>query len=157
MRLYFLRHAEAEDGPVDAVRPLTRKGRRDARRMGRYLAGQDTAFTLAFTSPLVRARETAELVLRECPLVGRARLRVVDDLLNDTSETVFGRWLGRLPESAVALFVGHEPSLSAHARRLLRMEVVDALPLSKGAVIRIDSEDCRAGTLKFLIGPKQLP
>lgn len=157
MRLFFLRHAEAEDGPVDAERALTGKGRRDARRMGSYLASLGTEFTACFSSPLVRARETAELVLARCRPVRGVELVLTDDLLNGVAKAAFARRLAGLPADAVVLLVGHEPSLGMHVRRFLGIESELALPLSKGMVVRIDSEDRRKGALRLLVGPKQLP
>lgn len=157
MRLFFLRHAEAEDGPVDAERALTGKGRRDARRMGSYLASLGTEFSACFSSPLVRARETAELVLSRCRPVRGVKLALIDDLLNGASRASLARRLAGLPAEAVVLFVGHEPSIGMHVRRFLGIESEFALPLSKGMVVRIDSEDRRRGALRLLVGPKQLP
>ena len=157
MRLFFLRHAEAEDGPIDAERALTGKGRRDARRMGSYLASLGTEFTVCLSSPLVRARETAELVLARCRPVRGVKLALTDDLLNGATKASFGRRLAGLPADAVVLLVGHEPSLGLHVRRFLGIESELALPLSKGMVVRIDSEDRRKGAPRLLVGPKQLP
>lgn len=157
MKLYFLRHAEAEDGPVDAARELTAKGRRDARRVGRYLRDQGVAVDLVCTSPLVRAVQTAEIVLKQYPARRRGRLARVDALLNDTGAAAFGRWLTSLAPVESILLVGHEPSLSAHVRRLLGLSRSEALPLPKAGLCRVDTDDRRKGTLRLLIHPKQLP
>ena len=156
MKLYFLRHAEAEDGLVDAERELTGKGRRDARKLGRFFRRHDVEFELAFTSPLVRARQTAELVLTECPLGGKQPLAETPALLNGTTAREFARWLKALPPVDAVLLVGHEPSMSERIRGLLGLPRVDALPLGKCAVARLDTEDRRTGALRFLLGPKQL-
>ena len=157
MRLYFLRHAEAGEAAADAERELTAKGRRDARRIGRYLKATEVVFDRAYTSPLVRARQTAEEVLAGCPLRGKAKLETTGVLLNETSSTEFLRWLASQPEAETLLFVGHEPSLSGHVRRLLGLTRAESLPLSKGAVARIDTGDRRTGLLKLLVTPKQIP
>ena len=157
MKLYFLRHAEAGDAPVDAVRRLTGKGRRDARRMGRFLRESGVAFDLAFSSPLVRAVETAALVLERLPARGRPELREVPALLNDTTEPAFRRWLKRLPKAAVVLLVGHEPSMGAHLRSLLGGPSPDSLPVPKGALFRVDLADRGPGELRLVLSPGQLP
>lgn len=156
MRLFFLRHAEAGDAPVDAARELTAKGRRDARRAGRFLAGLGVAFDRAYTSPLVRARQTADLVVARCPVARGGRLEVVDELLNGTTAAGFRRWLASLPEAESVLLVGHEPSLGAWVRGLIGLSRAAGLPLSKGAVARVDTDDRRAGVLKFLVNPRQM-
>lgn len=156
MRLYFLRHAEAGDAPEDAVRELTSRGRRDARRLGRYLDRIGVTLDRAYTSPLVRARQTAELVLEACPLRKRGRLEVSEALTNQATPAGFRRWLAGLPEAEAVLFVGHEPSLSDHVRRLIGLARSGGLPLSKASVARVDTEDRKAGVLKLLVSAKQI-
>jgi len=157
MRLYFLRHAEAEDGPVDARRELTAKGRRDSRRVGRYLQRLEVGFDRVFASPLVRAQQTARWVLEAGQAVRGPQLETARALLNTTTAAGFSRWLRRLPADACVLLVGHEPSLSGHVRRLLGLGRATALPLAKGAVARVDTEGRGPGVLKLLVSPKSLP
>ena len=156
MKLYFLRHAEAEDGPVDADRRLTGKGRRDARRLGLYLEESGVEFGQAFTSPLIRARETAAQVLKECPLPRKAQLTVADSLRNGTTAVQFFRWLRAVPEVESMLLVGHEPSLSAWVRKMLGIGNPRSLPLAKGFLARVDTENRKTGVLRLLIGAKFL-
>ena len=156
MKLYFLRHTEAEDGDVDDLRRLSGKGRRDARALGRYFSEIEVGWDQAFTSPLVRARETASGVLKECPLPGGTELVEVDALRNGTSKTAFFRWLRSLPEVGSILLVGHEPSLSAWVRQLLGIPVAERLLLPKGGVARVDTDDRKTGILRLLISPKTI-
>ncbi len=157
MRLYFLRHAEAGEATEDAVRELTSRGRRDARRLGRYLDRIGVELDRAYASPLVRARQTLELVLAGCPLRRRRRPEVAEALTNDVTEAGFRRWLEGLPSAGAVLLVGHEPSLSARVRVLLGLTRAEALPLSKSTVVRVDTEDRRFGVLKLLVNAKQIP
>src|SRR5262245_26615970 len=65
MEIFLIRHAQAVDkgAPVeDGHRPLTRRGRRDARKLGKVLLKKGVGLQAIVTSPLVRAVETAELV-----------------------------------------------------------------------------------------------
>jgi len=156
MKLYFLRHTEAEDGDVDDLRRLSRKGRRDARALGRYFSEIELGWDRAFTSPLVRARETAAIVLKECPLTGGAKLAEVDALRNGTGKAGFFRWLASLPEVESVLMVGHEPSLSAWVRQFLGIPVAERLLLPKGGLARVDSDDRKTGSLRLLISPKTI-
>ncbi len=64
MRLYLVRHAEAAAGEPDELRPLTAKGRQQARELGARLAAEGAAGATVLTSPLLRARETGEEVAR---------------------------------------------------------------------------------------------
>jgi phosphohistidine phosphatase len=58
MRLYLVRHAEAAPGEPDALRPLTARGRKQARELGRRIRDELAPPEAILTSPLLRARET---------------------------------------------------------------------------------------------------
>jgi phosphohistidine phosphatase len=62
MRLILVRHAEAAPGDPDELRTLTPAGRDVARALGDRLA--DAGITAVVSSPLLRARETAEPIAR---------------------------------------------------------------------------------------------
>ncbi len=69
MKLYVLRHAEAADDndprfESDADRPLTIKGVRRTKLLAHALRQWEITFDVILSSPLVRARETAEIVMR---------------------------------------------------------------------------------------------
>lgn len=59
--IWLLRHAEAADGSPDAERPLTEKGKRQARLAGEALKRLGVEFDLCLTSPKVRAEQTARI------------------------------------------------------------------------------------------------
>lgn len=157
MKLYFLRHAAALDGLDDAKRPLSPTGRRQARKLARFLRRSGVAFDLAFTSPLVRAKQTMAIVLDITNESQPVKAQETSALLNEADADTFADWLVRLPPDAGhVLLVGHEPSLSARLRRMLGLERAESLALSKGAVACVKTTDKRAGTLKYLITPKSL-
>ena len=60
MRLYLVRHAEAAPGTPDELRALTPNGRDQARRLGERLRAEGVAADAVLSSPLLRARETAD-------------------------------------------------------------------------------------------------
>jgi phosphohistidine phosphatase len=60
MRVLIVRHAEAAAGNPDELRPLTSEGRDHARAVGARLRDQGFAADAVVSSPLLRARETAE-------------------------------------------------------------------------------------------------
>jgi phosphohistidine phosphatase len=62
MRIYLVRHAEAGPGKPDSERRLTTEGREQSRRVGERLAQEEPRIEAVLHSPLVRARETAELI-----------------------------------------------------------------------------------------------
>ncbi len=80
MRLYFVRHGETDWNKVRRVQghsdiPLNEYGKYLARETGKGLA--NVHFDLAYTSPLVRARETAELILegRRVPIIAHEKIK----------------------------------------------------------------------------------
>src|SRR6185503_19114772 len=64
--LYLIRHGMAEERgdawPDDAKRPLSEEGMERLRKSARGLARLDVWIDVVFTSPLVRARQTADIV-----------------------------------------------------------------------------------------------
>lgn len=156
MRLYFMRHADALAGADDAARPLSPRGWKQARRMGRFLEETGVVFDAAYSSPLVRACETAEAVLNCCGAVAARQFKRIDALANETTQKRFDAWLRALPEAEHLLLVGHEPTLAERVRALLGLENEESLSLPKGAVVCLESEDLRSATLKYFVTPKLL-
>ena len=115
MRIYLLRHGEAEPaaaGQADAGRKLTAQGRRQSARAGAALRMLGDAPALVLTSPLPRARETAELAVEA--LAGKQRrppLRTLDRL---ASGAYPGEVLAAIPaDQPSVMLVGHQPTLGA--------------------------------------------
>ena len=76
MRLFVVRHAEAAPGDPDELRPLTDAGRAAARALGEHLAAQRP--TAVISSPLLRARETAEIAIGDTGLPLRIDPRLAE-------------------------------------------------------------------------------
>ena len=115
-RLILLRHGHAEEGRDDFARRLTDAGRRAARQAGQGLAQARFTPELVLTSPAPRARETAELVAREC---GYERAPRAEQTLYLGEPSAYSSVLRALPKTlSRVLLVGHNPTLSALAREL---------------------------------------
>jgi phosphohistidine phosphatase len=69
MHLLLVRHAEAASGSPDELRPLTAEGRAQARSLGERLRSEGVDPSAILTSPLLRARETGELLAQELDAV----------------------------------------------------------------------------------------
>lgn len=156
MKLYFLRHTEALDGMDDGARPLSDDGRSDARKLGQFLKRNGIEFDAAYASPLVRARETAEIVLQQTGGAKTVRLELVEEMTNGTSAAAFQSWLSQLPTARHVLLVGHEPTISERVRRLLGIVRPDALGMAKGALACVETENRRTAALKWFLSPKRL-
>ncbi|RPJ33858.1 MAG: protein phosphatase [Verrucomicrobiaceae bacterium] len=153
MDLLLLRHGKAEDfnKDGDSARELTGKGREQARRAARLLRGTKWLPEIVLTSPLVRARQTADEFCETAGLPG----------------AVIQGWLacGMIPEQALRelagftefkriAIVGHEPDFSGLIEWILGTSH-GGVEVKKGALacLRIQPPS-RNGMLKFLIPPK---
>jgi len=119
MELLVIRHAKAEDHGHpggDAARALVAKGEEQAGRIGRFLLRIDRLPDVTLTSPLVRARQTAE---RLCGAAGLAAPVVQPWLACGMTPELATRELAAFARFDRVAIVGHEPDLSALVERLL--------------------------------------
>lgn len=111
--LLLMRHAKsdwASGAPGDFDRPLAARGRRDAPRMGRWLAREGLLPDHVVSSPAARARETVLAVLDELP--GPALPVHWEPRIYEAGYAVLLGVLGEIPiEPRRVLFVGHNPGL----------------------------------------------
>ena len=112
MRLYLVRHAEAAPGEPDELRTLTPEGRRQARRVAERLAERGPRPTVVLCSPLLRARETAELIARPFGLEPEPDDRLAPGA---TAEGLRSAVAGR---GQAAVVVGHQPDCGRIAAEL---------------------------------------
>lgn len=120
MIVILMRHAhaiEAARGLPDVDRWLTGKGRRVARRVASWLARPKRRPRAIWTSPLVRAVQTAEIVAGECEL--ESEVSVCSELAPGRDPGELLRVLAQHQGPAPLALVGHEPSLSLIATSLL--------------------------------------
>lgn len=115
MELYVIRHAEAypigEAGAeTDEGRPLTPAGEEQARRMAATLKRRGIAFDHLLSSPLVRARQTAER-LSEVMTDGKLEVEISDGLVPGTKPKKLAKDLLKLEGDRFAV-VGHMPHLA---------------------------------------------
>lgn len=142
----------------DAARPLTGKGRRQLRQIApglRRLAGR---LDWILSSPLVRARQTAEIIAAELNL--EKRLEFSNALAPGGAPALLLRQLGRAKSAPdKLLLVGHEPDLSRFVSLLLTGGPDLQLELKKGGICKLEAQTLRAdrcATLAWLLTPKQL-
>jgi phosphohistidine phosphatase len=153
MKLILLRHGKAEDSHPDGdfSRPLVEKGRKQARRAAKLLKAVGELPEIVLTSPLVRARQTAEEFCQTAGIPGA---------------TLQG-WLasGMAPENALkelaafhdfksVAIVGHEPDFSGLIQWILGANG-GSIEVKKGAVACLEvNPPSRRGTLLYLIPSK---
>lgn len=155
--LFVVRHAVAEDegpGGLDHARRLTPKGRRRFARMVRRLAERGMQVDLVATSPLVRCRETADILAAE--LAGGPRVEVVEALAPGSDWQTLVEWTVEQDAASVA-WVGHAPCVG----RLVALSIGDgsaAVRMTKGAIaaIALDDGPGQPGELDWLVTPDVL-
>ena len=115
VRLIVVRHAEAAPGEPDHLRPLTDAGRAAARALGEQLAGE--SIDAIVSSPLVRARETAEAIAQAAGL----QIELDDRLAPGTTVDDIRTAIQGRGETVVT--VGHQPDCSEIVLALIGREV----------------------------------
>ncbi len=160
MQLYLVRHAIAvpKDAPGvldDPSRPLTPLGIRKMRQNVAGLVRMKVTFDEIWTSPLTRARQTAELLV--VGLRSPTPVRVVATLDPDSSfEGVLRQLADQSHLNSVAL-VGHEPWLSRFTTFLVAGTHGETIAYKKGGIACLDVEDWTPpvrGCLQWLLTPK---
>ena len=149
-QLWLLRHGEAVphgSRASDADRELTPRGERQAYAAGAALSRLGVEFAACYTSPKVRARDTARLA---CEALGVAPSE--DGALGDgfDRDTAMDLLLAH-DDDARVLVVGHEPSFSQVVHDLTGARV----DLKKGGVAAVKVER-GAGELLVLLRPREL-
>jgi phosphohistidine phosphatase len=148
-QLWLLRHGEAEPHGErsDDERALTDRGRDQSRAAGRALAALELTFQLAFTSPKVRAVDTAALA---CEALG------VDPVVHEPLRAGFDRdaaldLLYAAGEDQRVLLVGHDPDFTQVVHDLTGARI----DLKKGGVAGVRLDGPR-GALVALLRPREL-
>jgi phosphohistidine phosphatase len=162
MRVILMRHADAGDAdtarwPDDRERPLSEEGRVEHPAVTRALRRMGIRFDRLLSSPLVRARQTAEITLEG---YGGAPAIEFTDALGDrgTVEAVVAR-LAQAGRDETVLCVGHEPLLPQVAAALISGTPRPKIELRKSGVIAVDCAGHPApgaGTLVFHLRPRDL-
>jgi phosphohistidine phosphatase len=125
------------------------------RKEARGLARLGVVLDVVLTSPLVRARQTAELVAGG--LEPRPPIVNVESLTPDGSYAAVVADLEKHARKKRIALVGHEPAIGELAARLIGSR--HSFEFKKGAVCRIDVEaipPSGPGTLRWLLTPRVL-
>jgi phosphohistidine phosphatase len=136
--LWLLRHGDAADGSPDADRPLTEKGREQARAVGRALKALGVELDACLASPKVRAADSARLVCEELGIEPQLEPKLAGGPFD--------------PEALAAglgddvLLVGHDPDFSMAVHSLTGAQV----RMKKGGLAGIEK-----GELKVLLRPAE--
>jgi len=162
-RLILVRHAKSSwknAALADSDRPLSGRGKRDAPRMGAWLAGLGLLPDIILASPARRARKTASLLAGEIPAAAGRIL--VDPALYEASAGVLLERVRALDERwQQVMLIGHNPGLTDFAN-LLTAHGVDNIPTCGVLVAELDIDSWRlaeagCGRTVHYVVPKELP
>ncbi len=153
MQLIFFRHgpagAKSEWQGPDAERPLTDDGRAVVAQVATLLAGAGVTVDAVLSSPLTRARETAEIAaaVLGCP----DRLTHDERLAHGFDRKRLATIVAEHAGAQTLMLVGHEPEFSAVIGQVTGGSVV----VKKAGVARVDiDEQTTRGTLVWLLPPR---
>ena len=149
MRLCFLRHGEADwpnwDKPDDE-RPLTKRGRKEMKRVAKFLERLKFTPDVILTSPLRRASQTAEIVADHLEI----ELKTEAALAHGFSVERLRRLVAKTKAECIVV-VGHEPEFSEVVKELSGGET----KLSKAGIALLEvNRGCSCGKLLWLFPPK---
>jgi phosphohistidine phosphatase len=137
--IWLLRHGDAEDGSPDSERPLTKKGREQARAVGAALKAVGVEIDACLTSPKVRSTETARLA---CEPLG-----VEPELEPKLAGGPFDAEALAAGLGDDVLLVGHDPDFSMAVHSLTGAQV----RMKKGGLAGVEK-----GELIVLLRPREL-
>jgi phosphohistidine phosphatase len=160
MKLYILRHGDAaEHGDPrykENERPLTAKGIQRTKQLAHVLREMEISFDAILTSPLTRARETAEIIARG--LKAQESMRFSEHLTPSGSMEELVHQINTIrPATKSIVLVGHEPYLSGFISLLCTGGPGLPMVFKKGALCRLEVQVLSCGKcakLDWLLQPR---
>ena len=140
--IFVLRHGNAEDinecqSKSDFDRKLTEEGKDKIAKLGKFLNKIDSNIDIVITSPFLRAKETAEIVVNS--LDKKPELKIEDFLSPGVSVQEISRGiLDKYSKKDKILIVGHAPDLGIFIGKLIGAKNII---LKKGALAKIVLND----------------
>lgn len=146
IRVYLVRHGIAGESPLDESRTLTDKGRRRFRRAARAFARMEEPVNAIFTSPLVRAVQTAEILAGALKV---ARVQVLEELrFEHPPKAVLAALARQVKDGEAVALVGHEPQMSGLLAALAQLGP-ERLEVRKGSILRVDVDALPPSSAEF--------
>lgn len=163
MDVYVLRHGKAEERSLtvkgDSKRELTEAGKKELQSIAKAIKNLDIKFDCIVSSPLLRAKQTAEIALSH--VKSKKRSIVIWNELKPESEVkeIFKKLSTLKPDYSV-LIVGHAPVLNEMIGSMISPMNHDvSISLRKGGFAHVECSvkaSTVIGTLKIIMTPKQL-
>lgn len=144
MELYLIRHGIAQDATneiADEERSLTKEGRQKTEKIAHRLSQLGLAFDVIATSPLIRARQTSEI------LFSAGLTKQIEECKHLAPTGHIYGWLvdwlvpKNYPPSSTIALVGHQPDLGNWAESLVWGEAKQNIVLKKAGIIGLKMPD----------------
>lgn len=158
MKLIFLRHGIAEDKKNsdtdmdDSLRELKKDGRSETKTMVKTFKDLFKEVDIVYTSPMTRAAQTAEVILKYFP---KKQFEIMPTLDSSSAVEDFINEARKLDFKATYCFVGHEPHMSTSIARILGSKD-DSIQLEKSGVAVLEGESFSTLKLSMLVAPQSL-
>ncbi|RBM01472.1 phosphohistidine phosphatase SixA [Acidithiobacillus ferridurans] len=154
MQLVLVRHGKAEDPAArssDLERELTTTGRSTVKGMAQGLRLCVSGKVVIWTSPLPRARQTADILANAFKV---KKVREHDAIAAGDLEVLASDWRDLDPQPKALILVGHQPHLGNWAERITGA----VLPIKTAAALAVDLDEDGAlsGMLRWYAHPKVL-
>ncbi len=149
MKLFLIRHAEAIELETDSVKDdehrfITPFGRILTSKISKILIEEFKDLEIIFSSPLIRAVQTAEIISTRIKF--RNDIELVNELKNESTTASLLQLLSRNAELKAVALVGHEPKISMLVKNLSNKKDLNNFRKSSVCLINFDA---LAGNGKF--------
>ncbi|MGI9565478.1 MAG: phosphohistidine phosphatase SixA [Nitrosopumilus sp.] len=162
MELYLLRHGKAEERLYnirsDSKRKLTEAGKKEMEFVAKGIRNLDIDFDFIISSPLVRAKQTAEITLEY--VNNKKPLTIWNELKPEMDVEKTIKKLTAINPSSSVLLIGHEPHLTTLISNVISSNSPSVnISLKKGGLVHIKTSQEKSkilGSLRSILTPKQL-
>lgn len=158
MKLIFFRHGVAVDKKNgqsdldDARRELTREGVKETKTVVKTLKPLFKDIDIIFSSPMVRAVETAQIISKYFP---KKKFELMPSLDSSVASEAFLADLNAIKTDGTYCFVGHEPHLTTSVSKLLKEETSN-IELDKSGMIVLEGKNLNDMKISLIISPALL-
>jgi phosphohistidine phosphatase len=157
--LYLLRHAKSswkDSSLLDIERPLKRRGRRASEIIGTFLKKEKIIPDLVLSSSAVRARETAEIMIKTGKISTELRF---DERIYEASPDRLLDVVKQIEKSKkTVLLIGHNPGLEEFLHLLTG--ATETMPTATISKVLLQASSWagtgnQGGTLEWIVKPKR--
>ena len=162
MEIFLLRHGKAEERTYnirsDSKRKLTEAGKKEIKLVAKGIRNLNIDFDFVISSPLVRAKQTAEITLKYVD--NTKPLQIWNELKPEIDVKKTITKLTTISPSSSVLLIGHEPHLTTLIGTIISSNSKNLnIFLKKGGFVHIQASQEKSsifGSLRSILTPKQI-